>query len=61
MKKVWIIKDLWDETYKVAEKYSESMGKWNTRLIYAAQYESYKEAEKDVIPNSTIIEMFINE
>ena len=61
LKKVYVIKDLWDNTYKVDGKYTEKYGKYNDHLIYAKRYITYEEAEREVDQYHTIMTMYTND
>ncbi len=55
LKKVYVIKDLWDNTYK------RDNITWHEDIVYAKHYITYEEAERYVIPHSTIITLYVND
>ena len=61
LKKVYVIKDLWDNTYKVDSRYTEKYGIYNELLIYAKRYITYEEAEREMEQYHTIITMYTND
>ena len=56
LKKVYVIKDLWDNTYRTDKKEV-----WHENLVFAKHYITCEEAERDVIPHSTIITLYVND
>ena len=54
LKKVYVIKDLWDNSYKTSSD-------WAKEVKWAKWYITYEEAERDVIPHSTIITLYVND